>query len=83
MRSTKRLTLSAITVALGAAVMAIGAIFELFDLTTCSFASLLVMFIYIEIGSPYTWLTWLATSLAVFLIAPARLVWAEYLFSFR
>lgn len=82
MSPTKKLTLSSIMVALGAAVMAVGAILEVFDLTTCCFASLLVMFVYIEIGSPYTWLVWLCTSLAVFLIAPAKLVWAEYLFIF-
>ena len=82
MSQTKKLTLSAIMVALGAAVMAVGALFEVLDLTTCCFASLLIMFIYLEIGSPYTWLAWLATSLAVFLIAPAKLVWAEYLFIF-
>ena len=82
MSQTKKLTLSAIMVALGAAVMAVGALFEVMDLTTCCFASLLIMFIYIEIGSPYTWLAWLATSLAVLLIAPAKLVWAEYLFIF-
>ncbi len=82
MRPAKKITVSAITVALGAVIMAVGALFEVLDLTTCCVASLLVMFIYIEIGSPYTWLTWLCTSLAVFLIAPARFVWAEYLFIF-
>ena len=82
MSRTKKLTLSSIMVALGAAVMAIGALFEVLDLTTCCFASLLIMFIYIEIGSPYTWLAWLCTALAVFLISPAKLVWAEYLFIF-
>lgn len=82
MSQTKKLTLSSIIVALGAAVMAVGALFEVLDLTTCCFASLLVMFVYLEIGSPYTWLTWLCTSLAVFIIAPAKLVWAEYLFIF-
>lgn len=82
MSNTKKLTLSAIMVALGAAIMALGALFEVLDLTTCCFASLIMMFIYMEIGSPYTWLAWLATSLAVFIIAPAKLVWAEYLFLF-
>jgi len=62
--------------------MSLGALFEVFDLTACALASLLIMFIYIEIGSPYTWLVWLCTSLAVFIIAPGRIVWAEYLFLF-
>ena len=82
MSSTKKLTLSAVTVALGAVVMTVGAFFEVLDLTTCCFASLLVMFVYMEIGSPYTWIVWICTSLAVFLIAPAKFVWAEYLFIF-
>ena len=82
MSSTKKLTLSAVTVALGAVVMTVGAFFEVLDLTACCFASLLVMFVYMEIGSPYTWLVWICTSLAVFLIAPAKFVWAEYLFIF-
>lgn len=82
MRPSKKLTLSAIVVALGAVLMSVGAIFEILDLTTCCLASLFVMFIYIEIGSPYTWLVWLCTSLAVFLISPGKIVWAEYLFLF-
>ena len=82
MRATKKLTLSSIMVALGAVIMALGAMIEVLDLTVCALASLIVVFIYLEIGSPYTWLTWLCTSLAVFLIAPARFVWAEYLFIF-
>ena len=82
MSTTKKLTLSAITVALGAALMSVGALLEVLDLTTCCLASLFIMFIYIEIGSPYTWLVWLATSLTVFIISPARMVWGEYLFLF-
>ena len=82
MSSTKKLTLSAIVVALGAVVMTFGAFFEALDLTVCCFASLLVMFVYMEIGSPYPWLVWICTSLTVFLIAPAKFVWAEYLFIF-
>ena len=82
MSSTKKLTLSAITVALGAVFMTLGALFETLDLTVCCLASLLVMFVYMEIGSPYQWLVWICTSLAVFLIVPAKFVWAEYLFIF-
>lgn len=79
MRTAKKLTLSAIVVALGAVLMSLGAFVEVLDLTTCCLASLFVMFIYIEIGSPYTWLVWLCTALAVFLISPGKLVWGEYL----
>ena len=82
MRTTKKLTLSAITVALGALFISLGSFVEALDLTACCLASLFVMFIYIEIGSPYTWLVWLCTSLVTFIIAPSKIVWAEYLFIF-
>lgn len=82
MSSTKKLTLSAITVALGATFMTLGALFEAFDLTVCCLASILVMFVYMEMGSPYQWLVWICTSLTAFLIVPNKLVGAAYLFIF-
>lgn len=81
MRTTKKLTLSAITVALGALFISLGSFVEALDLTACCLASLFVMFIYIEIGSPYTWLVWLCTSLVAFVTAPG-FAWAEYFFLF-
>ena len=82
MRQTKKLTLSAIMVALGAVIMAIGAMFEVVDLTVCAVASLIVVFIYLEIGSPYTWLTWLCTSLVTFLIFSGKPIWLNYFLVF-
>ena len=79
MRKTKKITLSAMIVALGAAFMAIGGLIEVLDLSVLAFASLLVAFVYIEIGSPYTWLVWLCTALASFLLLPGSIIWAEYL----
>jgi hypothetical protein len=70
------------TVALGAMFMVLGAVFEVFDLTACALSSLLVVFVYIEIGSPYTWLVWLATSLVTFVCFPGSVLWAEYLIVF-
>ena len=52
MKETKKLTISAMTVALGVVFMVVGAVFEVLDLSTAVLASLLVVFIYIEIGSP-------------------------------
>ena len=78
MRSTKKITLSAILTALGAVMMALGALFEFVDLTVCALASLIVVFVYIEIGSPYTWLVWLCTSLVTFLIFPGKPIWLNY-----
>ena len=79
MNKTKKLTVSAIAVALGAVFSAVGAYFEIADLSAAALASLLVMFIYIEVGSPYTWLVWLSTTLVSFIIAPGGTVWLAYL----
>lgn len=78
MRNTKKLALSALLVAMGASFMVLGAVVEVLDLAVCALASLLVAFVYIEIGSPYTWLVWLCTSIVVALIFPGSLVWLEY-----
>ena len=66
-------------VAISAAFMAIGGLVEVLDLSVLAFTSLLVAFVYIEIGSPYTWLVWLCSSLAAFLLVPGSIVWGEYL----
>ena len=82
MRQTKKITLSAMVVALGTVFMVIGGFIEVLDLTVCALASLLVAFVYIEIGSPYTWLVWICTSLASFLIMPGKFIWMLYLLIF-
>ena len=82
MKQTKKLAISSITVALGVVFMFIGAVFEPLDLAVSCLASVLVMFIYIEVGAPYTYLTWLCTSLITFLIYPASNMWAMYLLVF-
>ncbi len=82
MRNTKKITMSSILVALGVVILALGAVIELVDLTVCAIASLIVVFIYLEIGSPYTWLTWLCTSLIAFLVFPGSMIWMNYLIVF-
>ena len=82
MRQTKKITLSAMVVALGTVFMVIGGFIEVLDLSVCALASLLVAFVYIEIGSPYTWLVWLCTSLTTFLIMPGKMMWMLYLLIF-
>ena len=69
-------------VALGTVFMVIGAVIEVMDLTAVAFASLLVVFAYIELGSLYTYLVWLCTSLATFLLYPGSLMWLMYLLIF-
>ncbi len=82
MSQTKKITLSAMMVALGTAFMIIGAVFEVLDMTVCAMASMLVVFIYLEIGSYYPWLVWICTTIATALLYPGSLIWAEYLLIF-
>ena len=82
MRSTKKLTLSAILTALGSVVLIAGGYFGILDLTAAAFASLLVTFAYIEIGSPYTWLIWICTTLISAIALQANITWVEYLVAF-
>ncbi len=82
MRETKKLAISAMLVALGTVFMSVGAMLEVADLTACAIASLLVVFVYIELGSPYTWLVWLATSLATAIMFFGSPVWSEYFLVF-
>lgn len=65
MRTTKKITVSAMVVALGAIFLVIGSYISAVDLLFEVVASLLAVFVYIEIGAPYTWLVWLATTLTV------------------
>ena len=69
-------------VALGTVMMSMGAVFEVIDLTVCAVASLLVVLVHIEIGSPYTWLIWICTSLATAIMFSGSPVWSEYLLVF-
>lgn len=82
MKHTKKLTVSAMAVALGVAVLLIGSYLELMELTVAVFASLMVVFIYIEIGSPYTFLVWLATAALTAVFNFASTVWLSYLLLF-
>lgn len=82
MKNTKKLTVSAMVVALGTLFMVLGAVVEVFDLTAVALASVLVSFVYIEIGSPYTWLVWICTALATFLMYQHSPMWLIYLVLF-
>lgn len=82
MKQTKKITLSAMVVALSTVFMVLGAVVDMLDLSVCALASLLVAFVYIEIGSPYTWLVWICTSLATFVCFPGSIIWMEYFLVF-
>ena len=65
-------------VALGTVFMVLGAVVEVFDLTAVALASVLAAFVYIELGSPYTWLVWICTTLATFLLYQHSAMWFIY-----
>ena len=82
MNQTKKLTLSAMIVALGTVFMVLGAVVEVFDLTAVALASALVALVYIELGSPYTWLVWLCTTFTTFILYQHSTMWFLYLVLF-
>ena len=82
MKKTKKLTVSSAVVALGVLFLALGANVGALDLTAVAMCSLLMVFVYVEIGSPYTFLVWLATSLLSLVFFFASPVWLEYLLLF-
>ena len=82
MRETKKLTISAILTALGVVIMLLGAVIEVLDLSVGAIASLIVVFVFVEIGKPYHWLVWICTGLLTALIYPGSALWVEYLLIF-
>ncbi len=83
MRKTKKLTLAALLSSLGTVLLLLGAFIEVLDLAMGAVASIIMIFIHIELGSPYTWLVWLVTTLCAFLFGtanPMAAVWYLVLF---
>lgn len=72
MSQTKKITLSAMLVAVGTVFMTIGAFVQELDLTVCALSSLTVVFAFLEIGSYYPWLVWICTSLCTALVCNAN-----------
>ncbi len=82
MRTTKKITVSSMVVALGAIFLILGSYISTVDLIFEVVASMLAVFVYIEIGSPYTWLVWLATTLTVAFLPNGISVAGMYLLVF-
>lgn len=66
-------------VAMSAVLIVVGVLSGVLDLSASAVSSLLVAFVFIEIGAPYTYLVWLSTSLILFISYPSSLIWLEYL----
>ena len=82
MKTTKRITVSSMVVALSAMLLVVGSYIGAVDLLFEVVASLLMVFVYIEIGSPYTWLVWPATTLTVAFLPNGLTVAGLYLLVF-
>ena len=78
MKKTKKLTLSAVLSSLGVVLMALGSIVDVFDLSVCALASLIVVFIYLELGASYAFGVYLSTALLALVLVPSKLVFIEY-----
>ena len=70
MRETKKLTISAMSVALSSVILMLSSFFGLMELTVGAVASMLVVFVLVEVKGVYPYLVWLATS--VIAMSPAR-----------
>ena len=69
--------------ALSLAFMTVGYFVEALDLTACALVSLVVALVYVEIGSPYTYLVWVCTSLLSFIFFSAKpSLWLTYFLVF-
>ncbi len=68
--------------AIGVIALSFGSALEALDFTVSLFASLIMLFVYIEIGAPYTYLVWITTSLLTYIFFPGSAVWLNYFLAF-
>ena len=78
-KKTKCIALCAILAALGIALLFIGSIIDVLDLSAAMFASILTVIPVIEYGKYWPWLTYSATAAAALLILPNKLPAIMYL----
>ena len=79
MRRTKKLTLSAILVALGVMLLYLGTLSAVLDLSAIAIAALLLLFCELELHTPYQLLVAIGTALLAFLLLPDKTVAFLYL----
>ncbi len=71
MKSTKRLTITAMLTALAVVLLTVGSLVEVLDLSMAAIVSCFVVFLRIELGGAYPYLFWGATSLITLLVMPS------------
>ncbi len=76
---TKFLAVAAMLSALGVVIMLLGTVISVLDLTMVALSSIIVFFAIIEMGSPYQYLIYAATSLLAVLLLPDKFSAVLYL----
>lgn len=66
--------------ALGTALIYVGAVTEILDLSLCAIASLITVFAVVEFGRPYAFMIYAATVFASFLLLPSKFAAGAYAF---
>jgi hypothetical protein len=69
-QKTKKLTVGAILSALGVAMLLVGAMIEVMDLSMAALASFFCIFAVIELGGAYPWLIYAVTSVLSLILMP-------------
>lgn len=69
-------------VALSSVLLMLSSFFGLMELSVGAIASLLVVFIFVEVGNPYHWMVWLATSVISILLFPSKTIGVGYFLVF-
>ena len=69
-------------VALGTLFMMLGTIIQSLDMTVAALSSLLVAIVYVEVGSPYTFLVWICTTLTTAVVYQGSAMWLMYFLLF-
>ena len=82
MRNTKKLTLSAMTASLSSVILLLSSFLGMMELTVGAVASLLVVFINIEVKGAYPYLVWAVTSTISLLLFPSKTIGVAYLLVF-
>ena len=72
MNATKKLTLSSMSAALSAVILMLSSFFEVMELTVGAVASMLVVFVFVEVKGAYPYLVWLVTSTIAILLFPSK-----------
>ncbi len=80
--TTKKLVFAALAAALGVALLALGSLFEVLDISMAILASLFVVFGVIELGGAYPYLIFAVTAALSMLLVPQKSAPALYLVFF-